>query len=150
MCQKSIPNLPSYLFVLQDLLLGDHCCLDIMGSTQFNTPRANWDKRCCSNSRGPVVEIPDDVSEEDANKINKQIARMPNLKQVCTLCTSERPSEKLGWLSINQLACEVRLIEVWKALNLENHCLNSMFEKATSNQGITRSTGLNKLKVGFK
>ena len=56
-----------------------------MGSTQFKTPRANWDKRCCSNSRGPVVEIPDDVSEEDANKINKQIARMPNLKQVCTL-----------------------------------------------------------------
>ena len=58
-----------------------------MGSTQFKTPRANWDKRCCSNSRGPVVEIPDDVSEEDANKINKQIARMPNLKQVCTNVT---------------------------------------------------------------
>ena len=107
MCQKSIPNLPSYLFVLQDLLLGDHCCLDIMGSTQFSTLRANWDKRCCSNSRGPVVEIPDDVSEEDANKINKQIARMPNLKQVCTLIqcpmylSSERPSEKLGWLSLS-------------------------------------------------
>ena len=58
-----------------------------MGSTQFKTPRANWDKRCCSNSRGPVVEIPDDVSVEDANKINKQIARMPNLKQVCTNVT---------------------------------------------------------------
>ena len=84
--QKSIPNI-TYLFVLQDLLLGEHCCLDIMGSTQFKTPRANWDKRCCSNSRGPVVEIPDDVSEEDANKINKQIARMPNLKQVCTNVT---------------------------------------------------------------
>ena len=58
--------------------------------------------------------------------------------------------EKLGWLSINQLACEVRLIEVWKSLNQEDHCLNSMFVKAASNEGITRSAGLNKLKSGFK
>ena len=27
---------------------------------------------------------------------------------------------KLGWLSINQLVAEVRLVEVWKALNTEN------------------------------
>ena len=52
--------------------------------------------------------------------------------------------EKLGWLSINQLACEVRLIEVWKTLNQEDHCLNSMFVKAACNEGITRSAGLNK------
>ena len=47
-----------------------------MGATQFRTPRANWDKRCCSNSRGPVVPIPQDLSDQDANKIDKQIARM--------------------------------------------------------------------------
>ena len=58
--------------------------------------------------------------------------------------------EKLGWLSINQLASEVRLIEVWKALNQENHCLNNLFEKTTANEGITRSAGLNKLKISFK
>ena len=74
------------------------------------------------------------------------------------LCNTKRSShtsiktmlEKLGWLSINQLCCEVRLIEVWKALNQEDHCLSYMFEKATSNEGITRSAGLNKLKIGFK
>ena len=60
--------------------------------------------------------------------------------------------EKLGWLSINQLASEIRLIEVWKALNQENHCLKmkNLFEKATANEGITRSAGLNKLKISFK
>ena len=58
--------------------------------------------------------------------------------------------EKLGWLSINQLSCEIRLIEVWKALNQENNCLSHFFEKATTNQGITRSAGLNKLKPYFK
>ena len=58
--------------------------------------------------------------------------------------------EKLGWLSINQLASEIRLIEVWKALNQEIHCLKNLFEKATANEGITRSAGLNKLKISFK
>ena len=58
--------------------------------------------------------------------------------------------EKLGWLSINQLSCEIRLIEVWKALNQDNNCLGHLFEKATADQGITRSAGLNKLKSHFK
>ena len=58
--------------------------------------------------------------------------------------------EKLGWLSVNQLSCEIRLIEVWKALNQENHCHNNLFEKTITNQGITRSAGLNRLKIGFK
>ena len=58
--------------------------------------------------------------------------------------------EKLGWLSINQLSCEIRLIEVWKAVNQENHCLSQFFEKTVTNEGITRSAGLNRLKTGFK
>ena len=39
---------------------------------------------------------------------------------------------------------------MWKALNIENHCLNNLFEKATTDRGITRSAGLNKLKTHFK
>ena len=58
--------------------------------------------------------------------------------------------EKLEWLSINQLSCEIRLIEAWKALNHENHCLQGLFEKAHADKGITRSAGLNKLKSCFK
>ena len=57
---------------------------------------------------------------------------------------------QLGWLSINQLASEIRLLEVWKGLNQENYCLNQLFEKSESNNGITRWAGLNKLKTGFK
>ena len=74
------------------------------------------------------------------------------------LCCTKRDSHtsiesmlgKLGWLSINQLSCEIRLIEVWKALNDKNHCHNGLFEMAPSNQGRTRSAGLNKLKSCFK
>ena len=39
---------------------------------------------------------------------------------------------------------------MWKALNQEDHCLSHLFEKATTNQGRTRSAGLNKLKSHFK
>ena len=58
--------------------------------------------------------------------------------------------EQIGWLSINQMSSEIRLLEVWKGLNQDNYCLNELFEKSESNTGITRSAGLNKLKTVFK
>ena len=51
---------------------------------------------------------------------------------------------RLDWLSINQVAAEVRLLEVWKALNL-NNSLTEMFEKV---QGTTRAANHNRIKVG--
>ena len=53
--------------------------------------------------------------------------------------------EELGWLSLNQMSCEVRLIEVWKSLNVENYCLKDLFERANS-----RNTDRIRLKSGFK
>ena len=52
---------------------------------------------------------------------------------------------KLGWLSINQLVAEVRLKEVWKALNTESS-LSGLFEKV---EGPTRASASNKIKVGM-
>ena len=57
--------------------------------------------------------------------------------------------EKLGWLSINQLACEVRLMETWKALYLEDYCLNNIFERV-QNTRATRSSNKIRLKTFFK
>ena len=73
------------------------------------------------------------------------------------LCGSKRenrkPIEELlaetGRLSINQLSCEIRLIEVWKSLNLDNYCLKDLFEVVQSTQQ-TRSSNKIKLKSGFK
>ena len=58
--------------------------------------------------------------------------------------------EKVGWLSINQIASEVRLIEVWKSLNQENYCLQSLFERIHSNRPNTRASMKIRLKSGFK
>ena len=69
------------------------------------------------------------------------------------LCNSRRQErkpigemlEELGWLSLNQMCCEVRLIEVWKSLNLDNYCLENLFEKVNS-----RNQSRIRLKSGFK
>ena len=58
--------------------------------------------------------------------------------------------DKIGWLSINQLASEVRLIKVWKALNLENHSLKNLFEKIDNSQHNTRASMKIRLKLGLK
>ena len=73
------------------------------------------------------------------------------------LCSSKRENRKpiqemldqVGWLSINQMSCEIKLIEVWKSLNLENYCLKELFEKISSNKG-TRSETKIRLKSNFK
>ena len=56
----------------------------------------------------------------------------------------EKMLKKLGWLSINQMAAEVRLIEVWKALNLGTS-LTGLFEKVQSS---TRAGNQNRIKLG--
>ena len=58
--------------------------------------------------------------------------------------------EKLGWLSINQLACEVRLIEVWKALNQDDYCLKDIFERVQTKHISTRSTNQIRLRTNFR
>ncbi len=61
----------------QDLLLGRQCCVDLMGSTTSNKP--NWEKICCDNEHGPFKKPPSDISQEDLDKLDKQIPRMQGL-----------------------------------------------------------------------
>ena len=72
------------------------------------------------------------------------------LRLVCSTKRSEHSSiesmlEKLNWLSVNQLAAEIRLMEVWKSLNLEDYCLKSLFQEV-ERERTTSSTGSRKLK----
>ena len=73
------------------------------------------------------------------------------------LCNSKRSQhtstksllEKIGWLSINQLACEVRLIETWKAVYLEDYCLKEVFERVDTRIS-PRTSNQIRLKSAFK
>ena len=72
------------------------------------------------------------------------------------LCNSRRENRKptkemldhVGWLSLNQMSCEIRLIEVWKSLNIDNYCLKELFVKIRPNKS-TRSQNKIRLKAGF-
>ena len=57
--------------------------------------------------------------------------------------------EKTGWLSINQLACVVGLLEVWKSMYKKDYCLTEIFEKIESKPGL-RSSKQIKLKTNFR
>ncbi len=69
-------------FIIQDLLLGETCCIDVMNSLNFTTPRPNWEKICCDNPRGAVVPPPKDLDDQQIGKISKQIERMPHMDEV--------------------------------------------------------------------
>ena len=45
----------------------------------------------------------------------------------------------LGWLSINQLSAETRLIEAWKIAHNQDYCLNETIKKKEKNVYSTRS-----------
>ena len=71
------------------------------------------------------------------------------LRLLCGAIKEDRISikkmlERLGWLSLNQMAAEVRLIEVWKALNVGTS-LSEMFDRV---QGNTRQASQNRVKLG--
>ena len=47
--------------------------------------------------------------------------------------------DSLGWLSLNQMAAETRLIEASKTANLEDYCLNNILKKRFKSSYSTRN-----------
>ena len=96
----------------------------------------------------PIRIKPDDPVPSSINAIRVTYNDVLRL-----LCNSKRDERKpigellgqLGWLSLNQMSCEVRLIEVWKSLNLEDYCLKDLFERVNS-----RNSERIRLKSAFK
>ena len=73
--------------------------MDIMGATEFNSTRANWDKKCCDNQRGPVIAPPRDLAPEKKVKVDNQIKRMRELKTVSLSYISHKVTSVLFILS---------------------------------------------------
>ncbi len=98
------------------MLLGDHCCVDLMGSTRSVKDKrqkmGEWEKRCCDNSlgkyliftltkqqhifnfvifyySGPVLQPLANLSNADINRINGQITRMPGMEEVSPVAPFE-------------------------------------------------------------
>ena len=89
---------------------------------------------------GLGIFCPIRVEESDPHHSNIEGIRVVFNNMLRLLCGSKRTEhtsiqsmlDHLGWLSINQLAAEVRLIEVWKSLNLSGYSLSHIFPKFES------------------
>ena len=58
--------------------------------------------------------------------------------------------DELGWLSINQLAAETRLIEAWKTVNLEDYCMKDVLKLRHKGNYNTRRNHVNFLDTGVE
>ena len=56
--------------------------------------------------------------------------------------------DELGWLSINQLAAETRLIEAWKTLHLEDYCMKDVLKLRHKGNYNTRTNHVDYLDPG--
>ena len=107
---------------------------------------------------GLGIFCPIRVEESDPHHSNIEGIRVVFNNMLRLLCGSKRTEhtsiqsmlDHLGWLSINQLAAEVRLIEVWKSLNLSEYSLSQIFPKFESGTLPTRSLQKNRLKTSLK
>ena len=113
----------------------------------------------CSTLRyGIAIYCPIRLLETDPNPTNINNIKVIYHDVLRLLCNSRRDKHtsiqsmlnQLGWLSLNQMSCETRLIEVWKSLNIENYCLKDLFERAESGQINVRNSDKNRLKSNFK
>ena len=50
--------------------------------------------------------------------------------------------EEVGWLSINQMCAQTRLMEAWKSINLENYCMSDNLKVRQKGAYKTRSSDL--------
>ena len=112
----------------------------------------------CSVLRyGLGIFCPVRIEETESNSTSIEGIKVIFHDVLRLLCSSKRSDhtsiesmlKKLNWLSVNQLAAEIRLMEVWKAPNLENYCLSDLFQEV-DNERVTRSSGTRKLKTNFK
>merc|ERR1711962_323257 len=84
-CVNQICGDPAYLEAIRDLgceqdnlcddmLLGDHCCFDISGGLEgWNTGQADWGKKCCNNSKSPVIPPSPEINEKQIEKLNLRV-----------------------------------------------------------------------------
>ena len=58
--------------------------------------------------------------------------------------------ENLGWLSVNQLAAETRLIEAWKSVHIDDYCMKDVLKLRHKGSYNTRSNHVDYLDTGVE
>ena len=60
-----------YSLPLQDMLTGNHCCFDIRGGLLgWSGGDPDWGKKCCDNKVAPVKQPPDNISQDQLDRVS--------------------------------------------------------------------------------
>ena len=71
---------------------------------------------------------PTSSSISELKKVFNDCLRLLSGKVISDRVSIKSMLEELGWLSINQLAAETRLIEAWKTVHLEEYCMKDILK----------------------
>ena len=70
-----------------------------------------------------TVEDPTNAYFEDIQLVQNDLLRLLNGSKVKDMISIKSMLTKFNMQSVNQLNCQIKLLEVWKALNVENYPL---------------------------
>ena len=76
---------------------------------------------------------------EAIQKIQNKLVRILNGVRLKDRISSKSLAQKLGLLSVNQINAQVKLSEMWKAINSDNNALQITIKQKASDAAITRS-----------
>ena len=98
------------------------------------------------------IEEDDPTSSSIANlkKVFNDCLRLLLGKFISDEVSIKSMLDELGWLSINQLAAETRLIEAWKTVNLEDYCMKDVLKLRHKGNYNTRRNHVNLLDTGVE
>ena len=76
---------------------------------------------------------------EAIQRIQNKLVRILNGARLLDKISAKTLAEKLGLLSVNQMNAQVKLTEMWKALNSDNKSLKITIKNKSSDAAITRA-----------
>ena len=78
---------------------------------------------------------------KDIQKAQNKLARLLNGTRISDKIRSSVLLQRIKMSSINQIMAEIKLLEIWKSLNVDGNPLNLPVEKKGENSMNTRSSG---------
>ena len=89
-------------------------------------------------------------SISELRKVFNDCLRLLSGKVISDEVSIKSMLEDLGWLSLNQLAAETRLIEAWKTVHLDDYCLKDILKLRHEGSYNTRSSQVDFLDTGVE
>ena len=93
---------------------------------------------------GKVRMSKEDLLNEDLDAIQlsqNKLVRLLNGKSLIDMVSTEVLLKNIGMSSVNQMHCQIKLLEIWKAMNVKDYPIKITSTSSCSDSATTRSGG---------